>query len=423
MVRRNNGQANGRVRQMIENHRPEGSLERSFYTDPAVFELEEEKIFRKYWLYAGHVSQIPNPGDYFLRNVQNESLIIMRGDDHQVRALYNVCRHRGSQICWEETGHMGNLVCPYHAWVYKRDGTLKHARLFPEDFDKSRFGLHRAPVEVLEGFIFISLSDEPVSFDPVRSLLGAYLEPHDITNAKVCHTEYLDIQANWKILAENYRECYHCGPSHPDFCVASPWAAGVGSKRLAVEEQRLIKMAEPRWKEMGLPFGDYPREGIEAWYQASRAPLAADHDSFTLDGKLVAPPMGQFEGPEGVGYLSVSALPTFSIELSVDHGFLMCITPVTPTVTRLQQQWLVRGDAVEGVDYDVEKVTKMWKIGGPQDWDICERQQVGISSSRYRPGPFADVESWTVSFIRWYLGQVGGQTLASETKPSAVQSG
>ncbi len=423
MVRRTNGQANGRVHGLIEKHRPGWTLDQAFYTDPEIFELDMKNVFGKYWLYAGHVSQIPNPGDYFLRNVQNESLIIMRGDDHQVRALYNVCRHRGSQICWEETGHMGNLVCPYHAWVYKRDGSLKHARLFPEDFDKSRFGLHRAPVEVLEGFIFISLSDDPVDFEPAGSLLGAYLEPHDIANAKVCHTEYLDIKANWKVLDENFRECYHCGPTHPELCSALAWSAGVGSDRLREEEARLIEMAKPRWKEMGLPFGDWPREGTDEWYYASRVPLTADHDSLTLDGKLVAPPMGRFEGPEGVGYVSTAVLPTFSVEFSVDHGFMMCFTPVTPTVTRLQQQWLVRGDAVEGVDYDLAEVTKLWKITGPQDWDICERQQVGISSSRYRPAAYADEESWTVSFINWYLGQVGGQTQPLEWEPAAIRSG
>ncbi len=405
MAGQTNGHSDGRPPELIENHRQGRILERSFYTDPAVFELEAEKIFHKYWLYAGHVSQIPNPGDYFLRNVLDESLIIIRGDDGQVHALYNVCRHRGSQICWEETGHMGNLVCPYHAWVYKRDGSLKHARLFPEDFDKSRFGLHRAPVEVLEGFIFFSLSNEPVDFEPVSRDLRPHLEWHDFGSAKVCHTEYLDLHANWKILNENARECYHCGPAHPDLCRAVPFAAATGAPKYVPEEERLNKLAEARWSEIGLP-ARMVDQTVETWYQAFRLPLFESHVSFTLDGRAVAPLMGYFERPEDAGQLTMGILPTFWFEASSDYAVVMCFTPAEPALTKLKMDWLVRGDAVEGRDYQVEQLTEMWRVISGQDWQLCEGAQVGISSRHYAPGPLAGVESWLDTLVQWYLGQL-----------------
>ncbi len=321
-----------------------------------------------------------------------------------MHALYNVCRHRGSQICWEETGHVGNLVCPYHAWVYNRDGTLKHARLFPEDFDKSRFGLHRAPVEVLEGFIFFSLSDEPVGFEPTLRDIRPRMEPHDFGNAKVCHTKRVYVQSNWKILAENYRECYHCGPAHPELCRTLPLAAAVGSPKHTLEVERLTEIAEVRWREMGLPSEPVPQT-VDTWYQVFRFPLSEGFLSHTVDGQMVAPPLGRFESerPEDIGFFGTAILPTFTVECSGDHAVMMCFTPAGPTVTEVYMEWLVRGDAVEGVDYDVDRVTHMWNIISPQDWRICEGTQVSVSSNHYRSGPYSEVESWADTFIRWYL--------------------
>ncbi|MCZ7570961.1 MAG: aromatic ring-hydroxylating dioxygenase subunit alpha [Ardenticatenaceae bacterium] len=396
---------NDEIRGLIENHRLGWTLARPFYTDSAVYELEVERIFRKSWLFAGHISRIPKPGDYFLYEFEGESLIIIRADDDRLHALLNVCRHRGSRVCPDESGHVHYLVCPYHAWAYERDGRLKAARLMPDDFDRTQFGLCEARLQVLEGFIFVSLADDPPDFTPVVRDIRPHLEPHEFGQVRICHTARRLVRANWKILAENFRECYHCGPSHPELCRTLLLAAAVGSPRLTQKERHLNEQAMARWRQMGL-VTDRVAHTVENWFQAYRVPIGEGMVSLTLDGQFVAPPMGCFGDPEEVGHLNVAILPTFCLEASVDHALIMCFTPVGPALTRLQMDWLVRGDAVEGVDYEVERVTEMWQIVGDQDWKLCEDTQAGVTSRHYQPGPYAEIESKPDIFVRWYLRQL-----------------
>src|SRR5262249_55609395 len=150
-------------------------------------------------------------GDYFTWNVAGEPLVFVRGDDGQVHALYNVCRHRGSLVCNQERGNARALVCPYHQWVYDTDGTLLSARLMGEGFDTAPWSLHRAHVRVCEDLIFVCLADQPPAFEPIERDIRPFLAPYQFTKAKICKTVELEVRANWKLIAENFRECYHCG--------------------------------------------------------------------------------------------------------------------------------------------------------------------------------------------------------------------
>ena len=158
--------------QLIGQHKPGYSLAQPFYTDTDIFSLEWQHIWKKYWLFVGTTAEIPKPGDYFTYTASNDCIIIIRGDKGEVFAHYNTCRHRGSLICLEEKGHTPKLMCPYHQWVYGKDGKLLNARLMPDDFDKSNHGLHPVSLKVADGLIFISLSNDPQKTDIKMNMIN-----------------------------------------------------------------------------------------------------------------------------------------------------------------------------------------------------------------------------------------------------------
>ena len=183
---------------------------------------------------VGHVSQLQESGDYFLAELAGESIIVVCRDDNEIGAYYNVCRHRGSRICREQRGKTRVFVCPYHAWSYNLDGSLRPARLMPADFDKADAKLHPCHVIVFEGLIFISLAkDEPPEFEPALREIQPYVAPQKLANAKVIHETVIATKANWKLVVENFWECYHCQPSHPEFAAVpgEDWLLALGRRR------------------------------------------------------------------------------------------------------------------------------------------------------------------------------------------------
>ena len=192
-------------------NQPEGyAMAREFYRDPDIYERDIERIFMNSWLYAGHQSEIPQVGDWFVFEMAEESVIIVRSAENESRALINVCRHRGSRICVENSECSTVLICPYPAWTYDLKGQLRGAANMGESFDTSGISLRKIHVELLSGLIFINFSDQPSSFEPVRDGLAASLSPYRLENAKVAHRCSYPIESNWKLAVENYCECYHC---------------------------------------------------------------------------------------------------------------------------------------------------------------------------------------------------------------------
>jgi glycine betaine catabolism A len=399
------------IQQLIDRHRPGWTLEQRFFIDSAVFELEMQKIFMHHWLFAGHVSQIPSRGDYFLYDIGGESTIIVRGDEGQVYALANVCRHRGSQVCTEATGHVSSLVCPYHNWVYRLDGTLQSARLMPEDFDKSGFGLHAAQVRIVEGLIFFCLGKEPPCLEPALHDILPHLEPYELARTKICFSADYDLHANWKILNENFRECYHCRSNHPELCRLMPHIA-LESPRALEEFEEWAAVSQERWQALGLTAPNVP-VSAENRHHVIRFPFKKGYLSQTLDGQLAAPLLGRFRDPD-VGILAGSILPTFWFEISVDYALLMRLTPVDSSLTRIHLDFLVRENTIEGVDYEVNRVTSFWKTTLEQDYKLCENSQAGVNSRYYQPGPYAPGithrsslgERGPAAFVEWYLRQL-----------------
>lgn len=387
------------IQAAIANQKQGWSLDQEFYTGQSIFDAEYEKIWKKYWLFAGTVAEIPRAGDYFLYKLQNDSIIIIRGNKGEVYAHYNTCRHRGSLICLEERGRAVKLVCPYHQWVYDKDGSLQKARLMPDDFDASEFGLHSVKVEVVSGLIFISLSDNPPDFAKVVEDYFPFLEPFRINDARVAFQKSYTLRTNWKLVAENFRECYHCGPAHPEYCSA---VIGANMKESAEE---VLTERRSEWLTNGLAVNNIDFEE-DTFHFAVRYPLRPGVMSYSTDGNIVAIPMGDHKD-YNAGVLGLVVYPNFWMDAVSDYIWTMRLTAVSPSCTKIDLCWLVDKNAVEGKDYTLDRLTEFWKITGEQDWELCENNFKGIESSHYQPGPYAPVEADVVKFVEWYLKQLG----------------
>ena len=383
------------LKDLIATRRPGWSLPRPFYTDPEILNEEFEQVFNHQWLFAGHVRQIPKIGDFFTYELGHESLIIVRDASNAVHALFNVCRHRGSRICTTGKGHAAKLVCPYHQWVYDHNGELLAARHMPADFNKQEFGLKKANVRVLQGFIFIALSDDANDFDAIARQAEPYLAALDYPSAKIAITHTYDVKSNWKLIVENSRECYHCPVGHPEYSrIMAPPPQFEPAVREKTQAERIA-----RYEKMGLPTQRIQGDG---WH-VGRYPLGQScYVSESLDGKPVAPPMGKLTEPDG-GVMGFIVFPNFMMEASADHAVTFRFTPKTPALTQIQATWHVRGGAVEGKDYQIDRVTGFWRATGEQDWKLCEDNQAGVNSTRYEPGPYGEEEWGTERFVQWYL--------------------
>ncbi len=393
--------------------RPGYSLDQRFYCDDDVFAADMREIISRKWIVAGHVDRVRRKGDYFLFRIGKESIIVVRSDDHTINAFYNVCRHRGSVICTEREGHVARLTCPYHAWSYGLDGALLSARLMPADFSKSDNGLHRCHVRVFQGLIFINLSEQaPVDFDATFADLGPYLDFHGLADARIAHTESYPTTANWKLVVENFVECYHCTPAHPEFSSMHPpqalvaFGAGPSSGPPEAVSAYLpsLRAWEARASALGRPLGTVD-DGPESSHlrMLLQRTIREGFESETEDGTPAAPLMGKrTSSDQGRMYLSFS--PFTQLVATNDFAVLFLFTPRGTSGTDVDLYWLVDGNARE---VDVPKMIWGWDRTTRQDKIITENNQAGIESTRYQPGRYSEHERRVVTFQQWYLGQYG----------------
>ncbi len=400
------------IESLLASCRPGWSLPRDFYSDETVYREDVERLWRRGWLFAGHACEIPKPGDYFTLEIDTDSLIIIRGEDGAIHGLHNVCRHRGSVLCTEPAGHAHRLVCPYHQWTYALDGRLLACRGMQEDLDKLQFSLLRVAAREVEGLIFISLAERPSPFEPARQLLSALAKPQGFPRAKVAKAVDYLVKANWKLVWENNRECFHCNLNHPQYIKANFDHYNADDATPFVREQMAAAVAhsEQKWAAAGLAATHkqtgmtiFPDADRNIWFSANRTALVDGYVSETMDGKQVAPLMGDYQEAD-VGTLRMRALPNFWNHSSCDHGVSTRLLPAGPQQTAIRVYWLVDAQAVEGRDYELAKLMPFWQLTSEQDWEICERQQRGVNSSAYSPGPYSTVKEYNVDgFVRWYL--------------------
>jgi Rieske 2Fe-2S family protein len=386
---------------LLDEHRAGFALPGGFYADPAIYEAEIGAIFLRSWLYVGHESQVARPGDWFLHEIAGESVIVVRSADGGINALLNVCRHRGSRVCIAAAGHDSRLVCRYHGWTYGLDGNLRAAAHLGGDFDKGDYGLRRLHVRLLAGLVFINFAADPPPFEELAADMAAPLAPYALERAKVAHRQNYPIVANWKLTVENYCECYHCGPAHPEYSVAH------GRAVPPAEFEAELRQVMARAPEAGLTqhvvrrsWLDAGRLGIERGFD--RYPLFHGHLTGSRDGRPVAPLLGTIRAFDG-GATDLHLGPTTFGLAYCDHVVLYRFTPRGQHATDCEITWLVNESAVEGRDYRLADLTWLWDVTTIADKAIIERNQEGVASRYYVPGPLSEMEAFTGAFIDWYV--------------------
>ncbi|MFT3688262.1 aromatic ring-hydroxylating oxygenase subunit alpha [Paenirhodobacter sp.] len=394
---------NQRIRALLDERRPGYSLPRDFYVDDAIFQADLEAIFETEWLFACSVAEIPKPGDYTTLQVGSNPVVVLRNRDGEVAAFHNTCRHRGSKICLKEHGHANRLVCPYHQWVYELDGRLINARQMPADFDRASSSLAPVHVEVNCGMVYICLADEPPPLDRFKEAVAPYIAPHMPDRTKVAFSATIIEEANWKLVIENNRECYHCAGNHPELLVTLVEFALPDDPLVKRQFQGLMDRSTARWDRLGLPHR--PADGGTE-FRCIRLPFNDGCLSFTMDGALACNKLlADFTEPD-LGSVRMFRVPGNWNHFLSDHIIHFRVLPLSANRTAVKTTWLVHEDAVEGVDYDVRRLTEVWIATNDEDRILAENNHRGILSKAYRPGPYAPSEFMLTNFADWYAGKM-----------------
>ncbi|RWK94367.1 aromatic ring-hydroxylating dioxygenase subunit alpha [Mesorhizobium sp.] len=392
------------------------SLSHLYYTSKEVYDVDINMITDSQWLLAGHISQIPKRGDFFLFEVGIENIIVTRESPERIRAFYNVCRHRGSRICTKPAGSVRTLTCPYHSWSWNLDGTMRGAPQMPAEFRKELYNLHEVHVGVFEGIIFLNFSaSEPPSFEEFVCRFRDMVQPHQLAKTKIAYRKSYPTTANWKLVAENFQECYHCGPSHPTYCSVHSKVkllGFIGGRSVGTTEA--VAAFEPlmvNWEEKASAMGHYTGRFTDDcdsphMQQGVRTPYLTDAETETRDGKLVAPFLGSYTQSDGASSYAVFC-PLNTALINADYAVLISFIPRGVNSTDVECIWLVHEDAVEGKDYDVARLIDVWDTTLTEDKKIVEDNQLGVNSSVYKPGPHSYMEAGATSVVGWYLKQYG----------------
>ena len=387
--------------EMLRERDPSFSLPQAFYNDDRVFDIDMQEIFQKEWLIAGMTCEIPAKGNFLTLQVGKNSVIVVRGAEGKVHAFHNVCRHRGSRICVSDKGKTAKLVCPYHQWTYELDGRLLFAGTeMGDDFNLADYSLKPVAVKTAGGYIFISLADNPPAIDEFLATLEHYMSPYDMENTKVAVQTTLMEQANWKLVMENNRECYHCAGSHPELLNTLLEWDDVTDPRATQEFKDQVADCVSRWEKDQIP---YAHASFGLRNRIVRMPLLKCTVSMTMEGtqgckKL----MGRITDPD-LGSMRILHLPHSWNHCMGDHMIVFTVWPISAQETMVTTKWLVHKDAVEGVDYDPENLRKVWDATNDQDRILAEESQRGINSKAYEPGPYSKTyEFGVINFINWY---------------------
>lgn len=376
------------------------ALQRPFYTDADIYRADLDAIWYRDWIFAASAAELPRPGSYISLQLGDYPVIVVRGADGEVRAFHNVCRHRGQRLCSKPSGQSARIVCPYHRWTYDTNGRLLWARDMGPDFDAGSHGLKPVHTATAAGMVFISLSDAPTDFAPVRAAADRYTAPHRVDDLKVAHQSRIVERGNWKLVLENNRECYHCAGAHPSLCRTFDDDPDlVGSDDSLSSPAGAAHVA--RCEEAGLP-SRYLISPDEQW-RLVRIPFVGEAVSYTMDGSAAAPLIPGMPFADAGSLLFFHYPNTWNHYLS-DHVLNFRVLPVGPTETEVTTTWLVHKDAEEGRDYDLTRLTEVWLTTNDEDRRVVEENQTGINSPAFTPGPYSvKQESGVMQFIDWYL--------------------
>jgi|SRR5580700_89940 Rieske 2Fe-2S family protein len=361
-----------------ENLPLEASLSREAYWDPGFYAREQEAIFWDQWFYAGRADTLRETGAYRVLDVAGESVILVRAENG-FHAHLNFCRHRGSRLLCGEGTVRGTIRCPYHAWAYALDGRLVASPFVGEDAvpPESR-RLHRAGVAEWAGFLFVHLSPERAEAGgaTLASQLGPipqHVERYPLARLQVARSIQYDVEANWKVLLENYNECYHCAGVHPELCRLVPDFKRRGGAQLDWER------------------GIAHRDG--AW-------------TFTASGTSVRTAFATLSDDEKVRHKGELIYPNFMLSLAAEHVAAFSLQPHGPASTTIVCDFLFHPDEMAKPGFDPGDVVDFWDLVNRQDWKICESVQAGMRSRAFHHGYYAPMEDASLD-IRRYLASRG----------------
>ena len=399
-----------------------------YYIDEKHFPDDERFLAENLWFMADHENRIPKPGDYFVFEYgRGDSVIVLRDKAGEVKGFHNVCRHRGSRLCRhdddpapkdvrlsvKQLGSNGNTPvfrCPYHAWTYDLTGALISApNGMPADFDMSKNGLRPAHVKTTEGFIFVNLShDEPPDFEAAVKNFAAVAKEYGTADLKIVARASAPTKANWKLVLENFQECYHCGPAHRSLVTTHPfWDGTMPQEQRTRLAKELERFAPPRTPGQG------GQGGGQAAGMGQAAPgagyggnvLGVGMVSGTLDGKPGAPLLPARKEWTHRSRAVSTAWSTGYLQCYDDHVAAVRFTPRGVKMTDAELFWLVRPDA-KPKDYNVQKLRELWEVTYLEDRWITENNHQGIESASYAPGRYAAVETGPSRFVKWYMTEV-----------------
>jgi glycine betaine catabolism A len=362
---------------------PTTTLPGPAYHSDETYRVDREQVFFKHWIYAARAERISEPGSWLRLDIAGESILLVRGKDDRIRGFYNVCRHRGSQICDADSGQVrSRLRCPYHAWGYALDGRLITTPMIERDeVDREQLSLWPVRTDVWEGFVFVNFSrEEPQPL--LEMLTDQQDEPLSMAHVgladlRIGHVSTVDVQANWKILMENYNECLHCPTVHPELVAVVP---------------------------------AYRRGSIfEEGREDGGVTLADGRTAVAMDPRLRLPLLPGFKDQEGpAAYFGAMVYPSMFLDIDGASALATAVFPTGPRSCRLVTEYLFSPEAFEDPDFDPTPVVEMNDLVTQQDNEVCERVQRGVTSRAFDHGVFPAKDSWVLGFDDRYRRDVAG---------------
>jgi glycine betaine catabolism A len=367
----------------------EPALPSSWYRSERVWEAEKERIFSREWVCAGREEQLADePAAHRLLEVLGESIILVRNRERALRAFYNTCRHRGSRLCREESGgsavpHLagglrgGRITCPYHQWSYDLEGRLVAAphTAGVAGFDKAHFGLYPVGVATWGGFIFVNLTSASAHTLPRQlGVVPERITRYPLAGLRIGHSIRYEVGANWKVLCENYNECYHCAGVHPELCEVVP------------------------------AFRERGGAGLD-WL--SGIPHRTGAYTFTRSGTTRRRPFPSLSEEERVRHKGELVYPNLFLSLACDHVAAFVLQPRGPAATSIECHFLFEPHEIAQPDFDPLDTVEFWDLVNRQDWAICEAVQRGISARVHERGYYAPMEDYNLDIRRYVLERIG----------------
>ncbi len=363
-------------------------LPKRTYHDASIFDWERAAILRHDWVLVAREEDAAQPGAYLLVEVDGENLIVVRGRDGRLRAFHNVCRHRGTAVLEDLCGTAVRFQCPYHAWIYDLDGSLIQAKHTEglDDFSYEAFSLAAVRLESWQGFVFVNLdSDGPALAGQLGDLVE-HLDRFDFGRLRSAKRLEYPVAANWKFIAENYSECYHCPGVHPQLNRLTPYDLG----------------------------GDFEPHG--AW-QGGWMELVGEAETMALDGghgsRAGRPPMHGTSAIDERRIYYYLVWPLAFISVHPDYLLLHRLIPLGPDRTRVVCDWLFEAGTIALPDFDPSDAVAFWDLTNRQDWHVCELQQRGTASSSWLAGRYSNLETSVQAFDRMVADRYAGEPISA----------